>query len=254
METLKIFPKEGYVIVQMDRGKVNAINRQMVDELRTTFKNLAEDDQVKGVILTGKPHFFSAGLDVIELYQYDETQMNDFLVAFGSMHIEMARFPKPFVCAITGHSPAGGLVIAITSDYRVMAEGENYTIGLNEVAVNIQISQNLVDAYAFWIGTGRAHEYIMDGKLLNVQEAFDAGLIQEIAPLENVLAQAEKKMKHYLQADSAIFKNTKTKLRHHWLNGLEDNASVDLELAMSTWWRPDIRMRMKAFVESLVKR
>ncbi len=254
METLKVIRKEKYAIVQLDRGKVNAINRQMVDEIRETFKALQEDDEVKGVVLTGKPHFFSAGLDVIELYQYDEAQMKDFLIAFGSLHIELARFPKPFVCAISGHSPAGGLVIAITSDYRVMAEGEKYTIGLNEVAVNIQISQNLVDAYAFWIGTGRANQYVLEGKLLNVSEALDSGLIQETAPLENVLERAERKMKHYLSADPEIFKNTKAKLRHSWLSNLESNAEEDLKLAISTWWRPDIRMRMKAFVESLVSR
>ena len=58
-------------------------------------------------------------------------------------------------------------------------------------------------------------------------------------------------MKHYLRADTTIFKNTKAKARHHWLSNLESNAAEDLKLAMSTWWRPDIRMRMKAFVDYL---
>ncbi|MEM9823009.1 MAG: enoyl-CoA hydratase/isomerase family protein, partial [Bacteroidota bacterium] len=238
-------------IVQLDRGKVNAINRQMVDEMRATFKQLEADDRVKGVIITGKPHYFSAGLDVIELYQYDEEQMSDFLVAFGSMHIELARFSKPFVAAISGHAPAGGLVIAITCDHRVMAAADKYTIGLNEVAVSIQISQNLVDAYAFWIGQGKASEYLLDGKLLNPTEALDCGLVQEVVPLEQVLERAEEKMKHYLRADEVIFKRTKAKVRHHWLSNLENNAADDLKLAMSTWWRPDIRMRMKLFVDYL---
>lgn len=254
MQYLQLIQKGDYAIVQLDRGKVNAINRDMVDEIRETFKKLAADDTVKGVIITGKPHYFSAGLDVIELYGYDEAQMNDFLVAFGTMHIELARFEKPLVAAITGHSPAGGLVIAITCDYRVMAEGEKYTIGLNEVAVSIQISQNLVDAYAFWIGQGKASEYILDGKLLNPVEALQCGLVQEVVPLENVLERAEEKMKHYLRADEAIFKTTKAKARHHWLSNLENNAAADLKLAMSTWWRPDIRMRMQGMVDFLKSR
>ncbi|MEM8906735.1 MAG: enoyl-CoA hydratase/isomerase family protein [Bacteroidota bacterium] len=253
MQTLKITKKENYAIVELDRGKVNAINRQMVDEIRLAFDQLRNDEQVKGVVLTGKPHFFSAGLDVIELYQYDQQQMNDFLVAFGSMHIELAKFPKPFVTAISGHSPAGGLVIAITSDYRVMAEGGKYTIGLNEVAVNIQISQNLIEAFAFWVGTGKTHQYILEGKLLNGSEALACGLVQELSPLANVVERAEAKLKHYLKADTTIFYNTKAKLRKHWWDRLEDNAAEDLKLAMTTWWRPDIRQRMKAFIEYLTK-
>jgi len=231
MQYLQLIQKEDYTIVQLDRGKVNAINRDMVNEIRETFKKLAADDTVKGVIIAGKPHYFSAGLDVIELYGYDEAQMTDFLVAFGSMHIELARFEKPLVAAISGHSPAGGLVIAITCDYRVMAAGEKYTIGLNEAA-----------------------EYILEGKLLNPAEALQCGLVQEVVPLEEVLGRAEEKMKHYLRADEAIFKTTKAKTRHHWLSNLENNASEDLKLAMSTWWRPDIRMRMKMMVDYLKSR
>lgn len=253
MQTLEITKKQDYVIVRLNRPKANAINGRMVKEIRETFRALEEEESVRGVILTGIPHFFSAGLDVIELYQYDERQIKEFFIAFGSMHIELARFTKPFVCAISGHSPAGGTVIALTADYRIMADGEKYTIGLNEVAVNIQISQNLVEAYAYWIGRGRANQYVLDGKLLNVTEAMQCGLVNEAAPLETVLDRAEQKMRHYLRAHPEIFRNTKSKLRKAWLERIESNAEKDLEQAFQLWWKPEIRARMKAFVDSLSK-
>ncbi|NNJ88979.1 MAG: enoyl-CoA hydratase/isomerase family protein, partial [Eudoraea sp.] len=71
MNTLQLINKEGYTIVQMNRGKVNAINFEMVQELRQVFGDIEKDDKVKGVILTGQPHYFSAGLDLIELVQYN---------------------------------------------------------------------------------------------------------------------------------------------------------------------------------------
>jgi len=254
METINITNKGKYSIVQLNRGKVNAINHQMVKDIREAMKGFAEDDNTRGVILTGIPHFFSAGLDVIELYEYDEAQIEAFFIDFGSMFIELAKFPKALICAIPGHCPAGGCVIAITADYRIMAEGEKYSIGLNEVAVNIQISQNLVDAYSFWLGTGKASEYILDGKLLKVQEAHEAGLINEVAPMEEVLERAEKKMKHYLRANKTIFTNTKAKLRKNWLENLEGDAKADLQEAMTIWWKPEIRMMMKMFVASLTQK
>ena len=176
-----------------------------------------------------------------------------FFADFGALHIQLANFGKPLVGALTGYTPAGGCVLAIAADYRIMAEGDKYTIGLNEVAVNIQISTNLVRAYAFWIGQGRAHAYILDGKLLHVHEALACGLVNEVVPLDEVLPRAEAKMKHFLAADEVIFKNTKQKLRSSWLNGLEMDGSKDLEQAIALWWSPGIRTKMKAFVDSLQK-
>ncbi|WP_299439357.1 enoyl-CoA hydratase/isomerase family protein [uncultured Aquimarina sp.] len=254
MQTIKIERKQNYAIVQLSRGKVNAINHEMTREIRQAFAELETDDTVKGVIITGTPHFFSAGLDVIELYSYDKPKMNEFFNDFGGMYIQLAKFTKPFICAITGYSPAGGCVIAITADHRIMAEGEKYTIGLNEVAVNIQISNNLIRGYSYWLGEGKANECILGGKLLNVEEALTSGLVNEVCDLEEVLPKAEAKMQQYLQADEDIFKNTKYKLRKDWLESMEENPKIDLEQAISLWWKPEIRAKMKAFVESLQKK
>ena len=250
MNTLKIIKKEGYTIVQMNRGKVNAINYDMVQELRQVFRDIENDNAVKGAILTGQPHYFSAGLDLIELFRYDKKQIEDFFNVFGALFIELMQITKPVISAITGHSPAGGCVLAVASDNRIMADGEQYIIGLNEVAVNIQISQNLVETYAFWIGQGLASRYIMEGKLLNGKEALSSGLVDELVPLEQVLPKAEAKMQQYLQADQEILLNTKNKLRKNLLSKLDLNAENSLKEAATLWWKPEIRTKMEAYVKS----
>lgn len=247
MDYIEIEKKSEYVIITMNRPKVNAINHQMVNEIRSTFKAMQEDDSVNGVILTGLTGVFSAGLDLIELYDYDEAKMREFFIDFGSMYVELAKFTKPFICAITGHSPAGGTVIAIAADYRVMAEGEKYGIGLNEVAVNVQISTNLIEAYSFWLGKSLAYRYVLEGKLLNNKEALDARLVDEVVPMEEVLSKAESRMKHYLQADRNIWLNTKTKLRGEWLEKLDEQNEEELVEALTIWWSPEVRMKMQMF-------
>lgn len=254
MKTLVLTKKESYTIVQMNRGKVNAINHEMVNELSEVFNILENDPEVKGVILTGQPHYFSAGLDLIELYRYDEKQIQEFFTAFGGLYLQLVQFKKPFISAITGHSPAGGCVLAVTSDNRFMAEGDTYVIGLNEVAVNIQISQNLTEIYAFWMGDGLAHRYIMEGKLLNGKEALAAGLVDELVPLDKVLERSEKQMKHYLKANQEILINTKKKLRKHLWDKLDLNAENSLKEATILWWKPEIRSKMKAYVESFTNK
>lgn len=250
MNTLKRTDKPDYTIIQMDRGKANAINSEMVAELREVFRDLENDTSVRGVILTGKPHFFSAGLDLIELFQYDKKQISEFFKAFGSLYIQLVRFPKPFISAITGHSPAGGCVLAVASDNRYMAEGDKYVIGLNEVAVNIQISQNLIEAYAFWMGEGPASRYILEGALLSGPEALSAGLVDELLPPEDVLERAEAQMQTYMRADPEIWVNTKRKVRKHWLDLLDTDATYSLKEAAELWWKPEIRKKMEAYVHS----
>jgi len=250
MNTLTIIKKEGYTIVQMNRGKVNAINYDMVQELRQVFRDIDNDNAVKGAILTGQPHYFSAGLDLIELFQYDKRQIEDFFHVFGVLFIELMQITKPVISAITGHSPAGGCVLAVATDNRIMADGEQYIIGLNEVAVNIQISQNLIETYAFWIGEGLASRYVMEGKLLNGKEALSAGLVDELVPLDDVIEKAEAKMQHYLKADQEILVNTKSKLRKNLLSKLDLNAKNSFKEAATLWWKPEIRAKMEAYVKS----
>lgn len=254
MSNLIITKKEGYTIVQMNRGKVNAINREMVHELKEAFEMLEADADVKGVILSGQPHYFSAGLDLIELFLYDKDQIREFFSAFGALYLQLVQFKKPFISAITGHSPAGGTVLAVTSDNRYMADGEKYVIGLNEVAVNIQISQNLTEVYAFWMGDGLSSRYILQGKLLTGTEAVSAGLVDKLVPLESVVETAEKQMKRYLLADQEILVNTKAKLRKHLLDKLDLNAGNSLKEASELWWKPEIRAKMKAYVESFTSK
>lgn len=250
MNTINLIEKQGYTIVQLHRGKVNAINQEMVSELRSAFQQLANDEATKGVILTGTPNFFSAGLDLIELIGYDKDEMTQFFETFGSLYAELLRFEKPLIAAITGHSPAGGCVLAVACDNRYMAQGEKFRIGLNEVAVNVQISQDLTEVYAFWMGSGLAHRYVLEGKLLDNQEALDAGLVDEVLPLEEVLPRAEKQMQLYLMADQDIWRNTKRKLRKHLLDNLGANPAEAMNEASELWWKPEIRSKMEAYVQS----
>ncbi len=252
MTYLKTTERSGYQIVQIDRPKVNALNHEVIEALREAVRACEKDTKYRGLILTGQPGIFSAGLDVIELYDYSEAKIRDFMISFSRLHLELVNFPKALICALGGHSPAGGTVIALGADYRVMAEGEHFGIGLNEVAVHVQIPHNLVTAYAFWLGRGPAHRYIMAGKLLSPQEALRAGLVDEVVPVDQVLERAEIQMQGYLAADPNIWLNTKVKVRAPWREQLDYSENLEeLNQALEVWWSPNVRTQMGAYVDYL---
>lgn len=254
MNTLQVTAKGRYEIVQLDHGKANTINQEMVHELLAYFRAAHTNDKIEGVILTGKPKFFSAGLDVIELYNYDETQVKDFWVSFLDLVIEMTRFPKPLISAITGHSPAGGCVFACCCDYRVMADDARFAIGLNEIPVGIVLPDMIFHLFSFWVGQGTAYRCLMEGKLMPPSIAHKIGLIDELVALENVLEAAEEQMETYLSFGQKTWQMSKINLRAELLGKIKQLPEEALGATMEQWWAQETRQIMGAVVASLTKK
>lgn len=250
MNTLQFIIENKIGIVQLDRGRSNAINLEMLQELQQLFNDLAINDEVDGVILTGKEGFFSAGLDVIELYDYDNAKISElFETLFATMR-SMIALPKPMIANINGHSPAGGCVLALCADYRVMTEGK-YRIGLNEVPVGIIIPSYVYQSYAYWLGSGKANQFILEGKLLMVEEALSNGLINAISPVEQGMQMCKAQMQKYLSFSRMTWQKSKQVMRAEWLSYFEQLNPIEKENLLQQWWSDDTRQILGALVAKL---
>ncbi|RZL43984.1 MAG: enoyl-CoA hydratase/isomerase family protein, partial [Pedobacter sp.] len=186
MNTITVTVKDRLAIITLNRGKSNSLNREMVTELKDMLHNIETDANIGGVLITGRENFFSAGLDLIELYNYNEEEAKSFWHLFLAFVAKITAFKKPLVTAINGHSPAGGCVIALAADVRVMAEGK-YIIGLNEVPVGIIIPNSIFSLYEFWLGKANATRSLLEGKLFSPEEALAIGLVDEVVKPESIL-------------------------------------------------------------------
>ncbi|MBU0695789.1 MAG: enoyl-CoA hydratase/isomerase family protein [Bacteroidetes bacterium] len=253
MNTIKVTIQDKVAIISLDRGKSNAINEEMVDELQKMILNIEQDENIGGVILTGKEGFFTAGLDLIELYDYDENQIKIFWVKFLDLVKTLTSFKKPLISAISGHSPAGGCVLAITCDYRVMAEGK-YIIGLNEVPVGIIVPDSIFELYAFWIGKGKAYQNLLEGKLMGVDEAKNIGLIDHSAPITSLMTAAQKKMQQYIQLPATTWQQTKLNLRKELISKVSEDQTETLDIMLKQWWSPSTRAILKTIIQNLTRK
>lgn len=253
METLQLRKEAQYSILTFDRGKSNPMNLQMFEELIDILKELKEDESTLGVIITGKENFFSAGLDLPEIMTYDRDKTRYFWKAFMDVIAELVAFPKPLISAITGHSPAGGCIVAIACDYRIMAGG-NYKIGLNEIPVGIVVPQHIFELYAFWLGRHRAYQFLMEGRLMNPQQASDAGLIDVVVPAEQVLESAERKMQQYLKFDQTTWKKSKANLRKDIIYAVTHYDENLLDEVIEHWFSPNTQNILNGFVAMLQKK
>jgi len=177
--------KNDYAIIQIDNGKVNAINLSLLQDLNTAFTTLSSDESVKGAILSGRPHAFSAGLDLMSLATTDAAGMVTFWEAYGQALKSMVTYDKPLVCAITGYAPAGATILTLCTDYRIMGKGEKHVIGMHEFKMQMQIPKLLCEVYAYHLGEIKAWKFIQQSRLFNSAQAVEVGLVDIQRFLQN---------------------------------------------------------------------
>ncbi len=253
METIQVHRKEAYVILELARYKTNPINVAMMKEISQLMADLATDSSVKGVIISGQPGFFSVGLDVKELLTLNTETAKVFFREFNKMVFGLVQFPKPLIAAITGHAPAGGCVIAICCDFRIMAEGDVFRIGLNEVPVGVMVPPHILELYGFWLGKGRAYQFLLEGKLHTTTEALNCGLVDKIVDLDRVLPAAEQKMQQLLTSDFDTLMGVKMNLRHPLIIqmiALAKDTPIGTE---QHFWQESSQKRLKMLADKIGK-
>ncbi len=253
MDIIKIIGKDNYAILQLDRGKGNPINMQMMEEVIQACGELAENEAVRGAIIVGKPPIFSVGLDVKELLSLDKEGANKFFDLFQEMMFKLVSFPKILIAAVTGHSPAGGCIMAIACDYRVMADG-TFGIGLNEVPVGIMVPPHVFELYSFWIGKRNAYHNFLEGRLLNPQEAKEQGLVDAVVPMEEVLHWAENKMQQLLQADATTLAGVKRNLKMPLIKTMSEQMNWDATNPKEHFWLPTSRETLMKVILALMNK
>jgi Delta3-Delta2-enoyl-CoA isomerase len=251
MNTIELEFKDHFAIVKLNRPKANAINKSLIGELRETFIKLAESETVKGVILTGQGTIFSAGLDIVELYDYTEAEMDHFWGCFGRLICDMLEFPKPLIAAINGHAPAGGCVLALSCDHRVMAYGNGRT-GLNEVAIGVVLPTPVLELARFTVGNRKAAHMIYDAALMNAEESKEYGLVDEACTDDELMLFAETKLRKWMDMPAEPWQNAKKCINQPLATRLRGLSTEEaFGNTISAWWDTENRVAVGKLVAKL---
>ncbi len=203
---------DGIATVRIERGKVNALNGTVVSELRDVFQGLETDGSVRSVILTGTGRFFSFGFDIPEFLNYSKDEFGGYLDAFTDFYRYLFRYPKPVVAALNGHTVAGGCMMAIACDHRLMADGKA-KIALNEIGFGSSVFAGSTAILVYCIGSKKAQQMLYSGRMYSAQEALQIGLVDEAVQEELLAARALEVAREYAGRDSVAFSGIKNLLR-----------------------------------------
>jgi 3,2-trans-enoyl-CoA isomerase len=212
MEFVQVSKEDGIATVALSRGKVNALNEPMIDQINDCFADLENDPRVQAVVLTGKGSFFSFGFDIPEFLTYSKDAFVKFLIKFTNLYSYLFLYPKPVVAALNGHTMAGGCMLASTCDYRVMASGKA-KISLNEITFGSSVLAGSVEMLKFCVGSKTAASILYKGAMYSAPEALEAGLIDQVASEEFLATEAEKIAKSLAGREGPAFRSIKGLLR-----------------------------------------
>jgi len=238
--------------LRLNRPPVNALSPELIVALQESIAR-APGDGARALILSGSPGRFSAGLDVPLLLQLDRPAMaamwRDFYALLGSI----AKSPVPIACAIGGHAPAGGTVLALYSDWRVMAEGD-FRIGLNEVQVGIPLPPVIMAGIRRLVGSRRAERLAVSGALVTPQQALELGLVDELTTADATVDRAKEWCSRMLALPPEAMAHTRRLARADVAAIFEGNLDEEIQSVIAGWWNTETQATLRALVERLAKK
>jgi enoyl-CoA hydratase/carnithine racemase len=240
----------GILEIRLARPPANALDGELLIALRDAVAS-APANGARGIIVSGAPGMFSAGLDLPALLECDRATMRVFWSDFVAMMRALAGSALPVAAAITGHSPAGGAVIALCCDYRVMAAG-NFKIGLNEVRVGLPLPAILYDALTNVVGPRQAALLGAEGRLLDAHQALAAGLVDELAPPEETVAAARAWLDGVLALPPVAYAQTRARTRSALVDAFAVAAAAPaIEAIVDAWFSDETQAQLRFVVGQL---
>lgn len=197
------------------------------------------------VLLAGTGDVFSAGLNLREVARLDPPGMEAFLRKFEALVSALYGYPGPTVALVNGHAIAGGCILALCCDHRVVPPDPRIRMGLNEVALGVRFPPMTLRVVCQRIAPHHQAKVLLGAGLHAPAEALRLGLVDEVA------ADAEKVARERLSALGALpagaYAATKEALRGGILHRPEDEAYI--QQLIPTWTSPEIKQRLEAILK-----
>jgi enoyl-CoA hydratase/carnithine racemase len=245
MNTIQLEHHNHVAIAKLSRGVTNAINLEMIDELSETLQKIKDDPEARGLVLTSaNEKFFSIGLDIPWLFPLGREDFASFYRAFNHLCIDLFTLPKPTVAAVTGHATAGGCILALCCDYRIIAQGRKL-MGLNEIKLGVPVPYPADCILRDLAGSRIARDVIYSGEFFEGDTLLEMGMVAEVLPLGQVIPRAIEKAGSLgstsLEAFAMIKRNRVERVKADILANLEKKE----QFFVACWYSPQARQRLK---------
>jgi Delta3-Delta2-enoyl-CoA isomerase len=240
---------QGLAIVRLSRDHGNAIDESLVDGLMAACQRVGADAGVRGVLLASRGKLFCPGLDLQDLVALDRRAMGRFMVKFRDMLLDLYTLPKPMVAAISGAAMAGGCILSLAADWRILRRGA--PIGLNEIKVGVPLPYGVARVLKDSVHRPRLEEIALLGLNYADEEAVATGLVHELHEEAGFEEHCLRRLDEFATKDQRSFAATKKHLRSATAAMIEAEDHRHQKEWLDCWFSAGTRRRIEEIVAGL---
>lgn len=233
-------------LIQLNRPKeLNALNLQLMGELRDALKELDNNDDVRAIILTGNEKAFAAGADIKQMA--DKTAVDMMNIDQFSTWDQIKKTKKPIIAAVSGFALGGGCELMMHCDMIVASESAR--IGQPEIKIGVMPGAGGTQRLTRAVGKALAMEIVLTGKFITADEALRAGLINNVVPNEMYLKEAFSLAKQIVDKSPVAIKLAKEAVLAAFNTSLDEGLIFERKNFYLCFASEDQKEGMKAFIE-----
>ncbi|MGB3184067.1 MAG: enoyl-CoA hydratase-related protein [Cyclobacteriaceae bacterium] len=233
-------------LIRLNRPKeLNALNLQLMGELRDALAELDADDDVRVIILTGNERAFAAGADIKQMA--GKTAIDMLITDQFSTWDQIKKTKKPLIAAVSGFALGGGCELAMTCDMIVASESAKF--GQPEIKIGVMPGAGGTQRLTRAVGKARAMEMVLTGKFIGAEEAMAAGLINRIAPVEMYMEAAKDLAREIASLSPVAARLAKESVNRAYETHLDEGLHFERKNFYMLFASEDQTEGMNAFVE-----
>lgn len=241
------------VMLVLQRYGSNAIDDALLAALDGTIGSLDQDGGPPVVLASAHPTIFSPGLDLKKLDGRPRDAVRAVMRSFNALLRRIAVYPGPVVAAIGGHAIAGGCLLALACDRRVMARA-HARLGLSEINLGIPVPAGAAAMLLALYPTRSVEQLVLEGDGFGGERAFELALVERLADTEAVLDDAVRLADRLASRPQAAYATAKRYLRSDLAAAMERRDEAELESFLDHWYNPATQDRIGAMVASMSRR
>jgi enoyl-CoA hydratase len=249
---IEVEERGAITILRLARGKGNALNLDLVMALDEALVKLERSPARAGVI-TGQGSVFGAGVDLLELVQGGAEYTKRFVPHMMRLFERLATYPKPIVAAVNGHAIAGGAILVMACDQRILARGKA-RMGLTEVLVGVIFPAWALEIARFATPPQHFPTMICTGRTWLPEEALARGLVDELADPEHLLDRACEVAREMGSVPPDVFATTKLAVRRPMIETAREQGAKTDAAVLAHWLSPETTREVAKFAEQNIKR
>ncbi len=237
-------------VIRLEGGKANAMTSELLDTIERSIDEL-ERSPARAAVITGYDRFFSAGLALPKLIDLDRSGMQAFIDKFGRVMMRVFACEKPIVAAINGHALAGGCVLALMCDRRIIVDDPAVQIGLIEVQIGIGLPAIVVEPLRAQVPPQALVPIALEGRRFPPAEAVAVGLVNAAVPPADLMTLATSQAAVLAANPSEAVGQVKRALRAPVIEAITRTQGRETAAWLDSWFAPEARARLRAAVDKL---